>query len=65
MQHGDLDTLAHKIVTQEIAKFGVVVDDKYLSSHAMQFNACPGSPTPYEPRNQLPGVTAKGVRKPA
>ncbi len=43
MQHRYLDALPDQIVAQEIAQFRVVVDDKYLSSHAMQFNACAGA----------------------
>jgi hypothetical protein len=62
VQHRNLDALASQIVAQQIAKFDVVVDDKYLSSHGMKFNAqemgFPGRP----PRKGLPGVTTKGAR---
>ena len=39
VQHRHLDALPDQIVAQQIAQFDVVVDNKYLSSHGMKFNA--------------------------
>jgi hypothetical protein len=39
MQHRYLDALPDQIVAQKVAQFGVVVDDKYLRSHGMEFSA--------------------------
>ena len=62
VQHRDFDALTGQIVAQQIAQFDVVVDDKYLSSHEMKFNAQQEGISSSDRPQGLPGVTAKGVR---
>jgi hypothetical protein len=64
VQHRNLDALAGQIVAEQIAQFDVVVDNKYLSSHGMKFNAQQEGFSISNRPQGLPGVTVKGVRNP-
>jgi hypothetical protein len=61
VQHRHLNALAGQIVAQQVAEFEVVIDDKYLSSHEMKFNAQEVGFPGRTPLKGLPGVTAKGA----
>ncbi len=62
VQHRHFDALTGQIVAQQVAEFDVVIDDKYLSSHGMKFNAQQMGFPGRTPLKGLPGVTAKGAQ---
>jgi hypothetical protein len=62
MQHRNFDALTGQIVAQQIAQFDVVVDNQYLSSHGMKFNAQQEGFSISDGPQGLPGVTVKAVR---
>jgi hypothetical protein len=62
VEHRNFGALASQLVAQQIAEFEVVVDNKYLSSHGMKFNAQQLRLLGRTAPKGLPGVTTKGAR---